>query len=279
MILLILAAGMGSRYGGMKQVDGFGPNGETIMDYALYDAIRTGFQKVVFVIQREMEGFMRERFATHLTGKIAYTFAYQRVSTGRQKPWGTAHAVLCAASELDAPFAVINADDFYGLPAFETMANFLATSTLESEFAMIGYQLKNTLSQHGSVARGICVANEKGYLTEIVERTKIFSKGNEIVCEEKGKELPLSPDSLVSMNFWGLKSPFIEYGEPLFWQFSKDNADKPKAEFFIPLVIDYLMKVYAIKVKVLSNTSTWFGVTYAEDKAWVQSALQQKIEA
>jgi len=276
--LLVLAAGMGSRYGGVKQIDAFGPTGETIMDYSLFDAIRAGFGKIVVVVRREIEQEVKALLMPKLADKIPLFFALQETnSPTRTKPWGTAHAILSAHAFLNEPFAVINADDFYGFSAYQKMANFLANAS-EKEYAMMGYQLENTLSDFGSVARGVCEVDAEGYLHSIVERTQIFREGTRTVYQEEGKNIPLGENMLVSMNFWGFQPDFLTLSAPLFEDFSQKNHDNPKSEFFIPLVMDILMKQHHKKVKVLESDANWFGVTYKEDKAWVQAKMRELIE-
>lgn len=276
--LLVLAAGMGSRYGGVKQIDAFGPTGETIMDYSLFDAIRAGFGKIVVVIRREIEAEVKALLMPKLADKIPLFFAFQEGNMeGRSKPWGTAHAILSAQSFLNEPFAVINADDFYGFSAYQKMANFLANAA-GGEYAMMGYQLQNTLSDFGSVARGVCETDQNGYLKSIVERTKIFREGAKTVYQEEGKNTELSENVSVSMNFWGFMPDFLELSLPIFEEFRAKNRDNAKAEFFIPLVVDILMKEKHKKVKVLESDANWFGVTYKEDKAWVQVKMRELIE-
>lgn len=285
--LLILAAGMGSRYGGMKQIDKFGPNGETIIDYSLHDAIRAGFGKVVFIIREELRNDFNAIFAPKLAGKIDFDFAIQGFQSyvpadlgdiERSKPWGTGHAVLCAWEQTSTPFAVINADDFYGYEAFKTMADFLATDTDESCQAMVGYQLKNTLSENGSVSRGVCKTDESGFLEVVTERTNIYPMENGIIFEENGIKNSLSPETIVSMNFWGFKPSVFSEIKTMFEDYARKNYDAPKAEFYIPTVMTNLINAQKGKCKVFSSESEWFGVTYPEDKPMVISALRMLHE-
>lgn len=287
--LLILAAGMGSRYGGIKQLDGFGPNGETIIDYSLFDAIRAGFGKVVFIIREELKDDFEDIFAAKLAGKIAYEYAFQRPDSylpeslgtvERSKPWGTGHAVLCAKDFTHTPFAVINADDFYGLEAYEIMAKFLAEDQDETQHAMVGYEVKNTLSDNGTVSRGICEVNEHEQLTEVIERTKILKKENgDIVFIEDEGETVIADNTPVSMNFWGFKPEVFPVIDELFKAYAIKNYDAPKAEFYIPKVASYLINEKLGTCRVFSNASNWFGVTYPEDKPEVSAAIKELVEA
>ena len=282
--LLILAAGMGSRYGGLKQVDGIGPSGETIIEYSIYDAIRAGFGKVVFVIRPDIEKVFKETISNKFEDKIKIAYAFQEIDTPieginsfpeREKPWGTAHAVLVAKDKIDEPFAVINADDYYGISAFETMADFLINDCTPDQYAMIAYIVQNTLSDNGTVSRGVCAMDKNSNLTDVVERFKVHREGNQVFCEdERGNRLEISSQSLVSMNFWGFHPDIFEVIRKQFVAFVAENSDKPKAEFFIPLVVNQQIKSGAAKVKVLSNDEQWYGVTYQEDKAMVQKAFE-----
>ena len=287
--LLILAAGMGSRYGGIKQIDSFGPNGETIIDYSLFDAIRAGFGKVVFIIREELKEDFVRLFGPKLDGKIEYDFAIQGFQSyvptelsgvKREKPWGTGHAVLCAWEQTNAPFAVINADDFYGFEAFDTMAKFLSENKDESIHSMIGYQIKNTLSDNGTVSRGVCVTNDEGFLIDVTERTKILRQENgEIAFLDNGEPEVLGENTPVSMNFWGFMPSVFPEIKTLFEAYAKKNFDAPKAEFYIPVVMSHLIETRKGKCKVFESASDWFGVTYPEDKEIVIKALNRLIEA
>ena len=287
--LLVLAAGMGSRYGSLKQIEGIGPSGETIIDYSVYDAIRAGFGKVVFIIRRDIEKDFKETFGNRFNNKINVEYAFQEVTTlpegfslpeGRTKPWGTSHAVLMAKDIIKEPFAVINADDFYGAEAFETMARYLKSiNSNDSEaFCMIGYHLKNTLSKYGAVSRGICEIDGDSFLSEVIERTHIEERAEGIIFKEKGKEYPLTGQEIVSMNFWGFTPNYFEESETMFKNFLTENKDNPKAEFYIPIVINNLIQNKKIKLKVLNCKSVWFGVTYQEDKPNVQKELNNLID-
>ena len=283
--LLILAAGMGSRYGGIKQLDKFGPNGETIIDYSLHDAIKAGFGKVVFIIREELKDDFQEIFEPKLDGKIDYDFAIQDIQSyvpaelgvvERTKPWGTGHAVLCAWKQTNTPFAVINADDFYGYEGFKIMADFLTNNADNTCQAMVGYQIKNTLSENGSVSRGVCELDEKGFLKVVNERTKIYRKDSgEIVFEEGEVLTELAESTPVSMNFWGFMPNVFPVINQMFKEYSTKNLHSPKAEFYIPNVMTYLIQHDLGKCKVFSNESEWFGVTYPEDKPTVMEALQK----
>lgn len=284
--LLVLAAGMGSRYGGIKQIDGFGPSGETIMDYSLYDAIRAGFTKVVFIVRDEILETVKERFEPKLKGKLKVDFVVQALSSfvpekyqhgGRTKPWGTSHAVLCAKDVIKEPFAVINADDFYGRSAFKSLADFFNADT-EGAHAMVGYTLKNVLSEHGSVSRGCGEQDAKGYLKSVVERTTIVKENGKIIAKEKDGDLELSPETPTSMNFWGFQPSIFPLIENMFQEFLKENSDNPKAEFFIPLVGNLMIQQGKGKVKVLGGGDIWFGVTYKEDKEEVTRKIQELVD-
>jgi NDP-sugar pyrophosphorylase family protein len=284
--LIILAAGMGSRYGGLKQLDEVGPNGEAIIDYSLYDAIRAGFGKVVFVIRHDFEEAFKERFDPKLKGRIAVEYVYQSLdkipagftlSPERQKPWGTAHALLMADGAADGPMAVINADDFYGKKAYQAMADFLTTSTGPEEYSMIGYNVENTLSDHGTVSRGVCATDANGYLTTVVERTKIIGEPDGIFFYEEDGKHQLDPKSPVSMNFWGLKPNVFTYLKEGFSQFLTDHGTELKSEYFIPLLINDNIVNGNIKTKVIECDSPWFGVTYIEDKPIVKGRIAKLI--
>ena len=285
--LLILAAGMASRYGSMKQIDGFGPNGETIIDYSIYDAIKAGFGKVVFIIKEEFAENFKAIFDEKLKGKIEVDYVYQNFNLKqfgidqeiyREKPWGTAHAILSGRKVINEPFCVINADDFYGYDAFKKMADFLTSDVNDTYYCIIGYKIGKTLSDFGGVSRGVCKADEAGNLTEIVERTKVYKKIDAIVYEEDGKEFPLEFETPVSMNFWGFTPAVFKITEDLFKTFALENKDKPKAEFFIPLVGEHLVNTQKASFKVVPTDNQWFGVTYKEDKPLVQASIDELIK-
>jgi NDP-sugar pyrophosphorylase family protein len=284
--LLVLAAGMGSRYGGIKQIDGFGPSGETIMDYSLYDALRAGFTKVVFIVRDEILETVKERFEPKLKDKMKVDFVVQALSTfvpeqyqhgGRTKPWGTSHAVLCAKNVIHEPFAVINADDFYGRSAFKSLADFFHSET-GGAHAMVGYTLKNVLSEHGSVSRGCGEQDVNGYLKSVVERTTIVKENGKIIAKEKEGDLELSPETPTSMNFWGFQPDVFPLIESMFEDFLKENSNNHKAEFFIPLVGNKMIQQGKGKVKVLGGGDIWFGVTYKEDKEEVTRKIQELVD-
>ncbi|MBB2149549.1 nucleotidyltransferase family protein [Pedobacter gandavensis] len=285
--LLILAAGMASRYGSMKQIDGFGPNNETIIDYSIYDAIKAGFGKVVFIIKEEFLEDFKEIFEAKLNGKIETDYVFQDfnikqfgvdIEIERSKPWGTAHAILAGRTAINEPFCVINADDFYGLDAYQKMVKFLTTEVSDSNYSMIGYEIGKTLSEYGSVSRGVCQVNADGILEEVVERTKVLKNGDAIVFEEGDTQYPLTPDTRVSMNFWGFTPAVFKIAEELFRDFAVQNKENPKSEFFIPLVAEYLVKSRIANFKVIPTDSQWFGVTYKEDKPIVQASIDQLIK-
>ncbi len=284
--LIILAAGMGSRYGGLKQLDEVGPGGEAIIDYSLYDAIRAGFGKVVFIIRTDFADQFKSQFEPKLKGRIDVEYAYQsldKIPAGlplnpeREKPWGTAHAVMMAAGMVKEPMAVINADDFYGREAYRVMADFLVHSTDESEYAMIGYHVANTLSEHGSVSRGVCMTDRNGYLTSVVERTKIQRDPDGIFFYEPEGRFPLEENTPVSMNFWGLKPNVFQYLHEGFSQFLREKGNELKSEYFIPLLINDNILNHRISTKVLSCNSPWFGVTYREDKPMARQSILDLI--
>ncbi|MET4082220.1 choline kinase [Pedobacter sp. UYP30] len=284
--LLILAAGMASRYGSMKQIDGFGPNGETIIDYSIYDAIKAGFGKVVFIIKEEFLDNFKAIFEPKLKGRIETDYVFQNFDLKqfgieeeiyREKPWGTAHAILAARKVVKEPFCVINADDYYGFDAFEKMVHFLDKEATDSHFSIIGYEIGKTLSDFGSVSRGVCKVDDAGNLKEIVERTQVYKKDGAIVYEEDGKEYPLSFDTPVSMNFWGFTPAVFSITETLFKEFALANKEKPKAEFFIPLIGENLVKNNQASFKVVPTGSQWFGVTYKEDKPFVQESITNLV--
>ncbi len=278
--LFVLAAGMGSRYGGLKQLDPLGPHGETIMDYSIYDAIQSGFGKVVFVIRHDFEQDFREKILSKYEGHVPVEVVFQSTDAlpegfvcpaDRSKPWGTNHAVLMGKDAIKEPFAVINADDFYGRDAFEVIAKELSRPRdRKGDYCMVGFRVGNTMTENGSVARGVC-ENKDGLLTSVVERTAIsYNDKHEIVfTDENGVEQTLTPETPVSMNLWGFTPDYFEYSEREFVNFLKRDINTPKAEFFIPLVIDALINSGEATVKVLDTDSKWFGVTYAADRPGV----------
>ncbi len=283
--LVILAAGMASRYGSMKQVEGFGPNGETIMDYSIFDAIRAGFGKVVFIIRKEYAESFQSVFEPKLKNRIETAYVFQELdmytdgferNAERTKPWGTSHAVLCAKEAVDGPFAVINADDFYGSNAFNNAAAFLNVACNEKNYAIVGYDLVKTLSAHGTVNRGVCSLNNNGNLASVIERINISKKGDVIVCDDGIEPAELAANTRVSMNFWCFDPSFFGYTQKLFSIFLKEVGTELKSEFFIPLVGDQFIKEGGT-IEVIPTTSLWFGVTYKEDAPFVKQSLDKLI--
>ena len=292
--LLVLAAGMGSRYGSLKQMDGVGPNNEAIIDYSVYDAIRAGFGKVVFVIRHSFEKEFREVFsAERFGGRIAVEFVFQEldylpegasVPEGRVKPWGTNHAVMMGADVIKEPFAVINCDDFYGRDSFQVMGKFLSALPADSKnvYSMVGFRVGNTLSESGTVSRGICSTDDKGLLTSVVERTKIQRLDGEVKYIDDNGEWTATPDTTpVSMNFWGFTPDYFAYSQEFFKTFLSDpkNMENLKSEFFIPLMVDKLINDGTATVEVLDTASKWFGVTYPEDRQSVVDKIQALVDA
>lgn len=286
--LVILAAGMASRYGSMKQTQSFGPSGETIMDYSIYDAIKAGFKKVVFIIREDFADAFKQSFEPKLKGKIETAYVYQDlkafvgedVPADRTKPWGTAHAVLCCKGVVNEPFAVINADDFYGRDAFEKAYSFLTSGVNNTTYCIIGYPLKNTLSENGSVSRGVCEVDANNHLQSIAERTKIYRNEEGVITyEDEGGKHPVSESSSVSMNFWGFAPNVFDISEKLFAQFLAENKSNPKSEFFIPIVAEHFINEAGGAIKVIPTTSQWFGVTYKEDAPSVQKSVDELVKA
>ncbi len=288
--LFVLAAGMGSRYGGLKQLDGVGPNSETIMDFSIYDAIRGGFGKVVFVIRKDFETDFREKILCKYENHIPVELVFQAITDlpegfsapeNREKPWGTNHAVLMGKSVINEPFAVINADDYYGRDSFSVLAQeLIAVEGKRNRYSMVGYRVGNTLSESGTVARGVCATNDNGFLTDVVERTSIERKDGDIVfTDENGEIQTLEENTPVSMNMWGFTPDYFEYSEEMFKEFLKTDIENPKSEFFIPTVVNKLINSDEATVKVLDTTSKWFGVTYAEDRPGVVAKLKALVEA
>lgn len=290
--LLLLAAGMGSRYGGLKQLDGLGPNGETIMDYSIYDAIKAGFGKIVFVIRKDFEDDFRQKVLSKYEGHIPAEVCFQAmdklpegftVPEGRQKPWGTNHAVMMAKGLIHEPFCVINCDDFYNRDAYMVMGKFLSelSEGSKNRYSMVGFRVGNTLSENGTVARGICSKDNEGHLTEVVERTEIMRVDGKVCYkDEEGKWVAVEDNTPVSMNMWGFTPDYFEYSDEYFKEFLSDakNMENLKAEFFIPLVVNNLIHAGTATVKVLDTTSKWFGVTYAADRQATVDRIQKLIE-
>ena len=289
--LLLLAAGMGSRYGGLKQLDGLGPNGETIMDYSIYDAIQAGFGKIVFVIRKDFEEQFRKQVLSKYEGHIPAELVFQGIDAipegftvpdGREKPWGTNHAVLMAKDVIKEPFCVINCDDFYNRDCFKVIGKFLADLPEDSKnrYAMVGFRIDNTLSENGTVARGICTKDEQGNLATVVERTEIERHGEDIQYkDENEKWVTVDKNTSVSMNVWGFTPDYFEYSMEYFKEFlsSPENMENKKAEFFIPLMVNKLINENTATVKVLDTTSKWFGVTYAADRPGVVAKIQKLV--
>ena len=284
--LFVLAAGMGSRYGGLKQLDGLGPHGETIMDYSIYDAIHAGFGKIVFVIRKDFEQDFREKILSKYEGHIPVEVVFQSITDlpegytcpeDRTKPWGTNHAVLMGKNAIKEPFAVINADDFYGRNAFEVIAKELSRPRdRKGDYCMVGFRVGNTMTENGSVARGVC-STKDGNLESVVERTAISydKEGRIVFTDENGTEQTLDPATPVSMNLWGFTPDYFDYNEREFRRFLDRDINTPKSEFFIPLAIDTLIKSGEASVKVLDTDSKWFGVTYAADRPGVVEKFAQ----
>jgi len=279
--LLVMAAGLGSRYGGLKQLDAVGPNGETIIDYSLYDAMRAGFSKVVFVIRKDIEAAFRETVGARFASRIAVEYAFQEidgVQGGRTKPWGTAHAVLVAAEVIRTPFAVINADDFYGATSFRLLAQHLTSGS--TDYAMVGYPLRNTLSPFGTVSRGICAVDAAGNLQEIVEQTRIAADGNHARnTDASGNVTLLTGEELVSMNIWGFTPEIFPQLGVYFDRFVSEHADDPTAEAFLPSFVDEMIASGRAQVRVLQTPDPWFGITYRDDLPRVSASIRALIAA
>lgn len=281
--LLVLAAGIGSRYGGLKQVDGIGPGGEAILEFSVNDAKQAGFGKVVFVIRKDIEDEFRTRLGHKIEQRMPVEYAFQEMNSAldwlperphREKPWGTGHAILVARDCIREPFAAINADDFYGADAFQTIAAFLKNDCAPDRYGMVAYRLGNTLSENGAVSRGVCSVGPDGLLSDVTERTKIerFPDGIHYV-DESGARHPLADDTPVSMNFWGFHPEIFQELDAQFRAFVHDNLERPKAEFYIPTVVNNLLRAGKVQVQVDTCESPWYGVTYPADKATVQAAL------
>ena len=287
--LFILAAGMGSRYGGLKQLDGLGPNGETIMDYSVFDAMRAGFGKVVFVIRKDFEEDFRKvvlsKYADHVPCEVCFQ-GIDNLPEGftrnpeRTKPWGTNHAVLMAKDIIKEPFMVINADDFYGKESFEVMAKFLLdVNGQEGKYCMAGYRVGNTLSEHGTVSRGVCATDKMGFLTDVVERTAIENKNGHVVYQDNGVDVEIPFETPVSMNMWGFTPEYFTYAEEAFKAFLTENSQELKAEFYIPTLVNDMIKSGKATCQVLDTTAKWFGVTYADDRQMVVDKIQALVDA
>lgn len=288
--LFVLAAGMGSRYGGLKQLDGLGPNGETIMDYSVFDALRAGFGKIVFVIREDFADDFKRIVLSKYSDKIPCEVCFQAIdkvpegctyNPERTKPWGTNHAVLMAKDLIKEPFAVINADDFYGKESFEVLAKFLVgVNGKQNEYCMAGYRVGNTLSENGSVSRGVCQTDVCGFLTDVVERTHIERINGEVVYkDENGNNVVIPEDTPVSMNMWGFTPEYFAYSEQAFKAFLQANGQEMKTEFYIPTVVNDLIVSKKATCKVLDTPAKWFGVTYADDREGVVRKIQDLIDA
>ncbi|NLA62852.1 MAG: nucleotidyltransferase [Bacteroidales bacterium] len=287
--LLVLAAGLGSRYGGLKQLDGLGPNEETIMDYSIYDAVKAGFGKVVFVIRKSFEEEFKEKVTKKYEHLLSVEVVFQELDNlpegfelnpNRVKPWGTNHALMMGKSVINEPFAVINADDFYGRKSYEVMCNFL--SQLEgskNKYCMVGYRVGNTLSESGTVARGVCETDDESNLTGIVERTQIKRIDGVVKFkDEKDDWISLPDNKPVSMNMFGFTPDYFEYSDQFFVDFLKENEENIKAEFFIPTLVNDLIVEEKIEMRVLDTTAQWFGVTYIEDRPFVVSKFKELVD-
>jgi len=287
--LLIMAAGIGSRYGTLKQMDKIGPMGETIIDYSVYDAIKAGFDRVVFVIRKDIEKDFKDVFVSRLGRHVHVDYIFQELTDvpegttipeGRVKPWGTAHAILKAARKVDTPFTVINADDFYGSGSFMNAAIFLSELDPQETdtYCLVGYHVKNTLSENGHVSRGVCEVTRDGYLKNIVERTHVWQDEKGIRCKnERGNHVPLHPETIVSMNMWGFTPSLFGYLDDHFKKFIREKADDTSSEFLIPSVIAELLNEGKIRVKVLDSHERWFGMTYKDDKAVVMQRIRKLV--
>ena len=283
--LVVLAAGIGSRYGGLKQMDPVGPAGEFVVDYSVYDALRAGFGRVVFVIRRDIEDAFKDTLGSRIAAHAPVAYVFQELGdlpdgftppAGRKKPWGTAHAVLTARDAVDAPFAVINADDFYGLPSYEVLAAYLRDTAVRGhDYAMVGFVLWNTLSDFGSVARGICRADLDGNLESVTERTHIEKAGDKVLCADEA----LSGDETASMNMWGFKTTMFRHLEERFAAFLAGSATDEKAECFIPTVVSELVRAGRVRVKVLRTPAQWFGMTHPDDRDIVVARIRALVDA
>lgn len=289
--LVILAAGMGSRYGGLKQMDSFGPNGEAIIDYSIYDAIEAGFSKIVFIIRDSFRDDFIEFFSGKFEDKVEIAFVTQELShipeqftlnPERNKPWGTAHAVQMAKDEVEGPFAVINADDYYGKEAYQTIMDFFQSSeSIDKQYCIVGYFLERTLSDYGTVNRGVCSVDSEGFLDSIVECTKIMREEDGIIRfpQDQDERQSLDSRSIVSMNMFGFGKSYFEHFDHHFTEFLQNHGQELKSEFYIPTLLDILIKSQDVKLKVLESESDWFGVTYQDDKPHVIKKLNEMISS
>jgi NDP-sugar pyrophosphorylase family protein len=282
--LLVLAAGMGSRYGGLKQVDAFGRHGEAILDYSVYDAIAAGFGKIVFVIRKDIKDAFKSKFDGKFSDKVKVEYAFQELDSkipptfsvgDRTKPWGTAHAVLVASELIQEPFAVINADDYYGPDAFMKMGNFLMNRCTKDIYSMVGYRLSNTLSENGAVSRGVCTVDSGGFLTSVTERTKILrQQDGRVYFSEQDQDFPLPDETTVSMNFWGFHQDVFPYIQGMFDKFLAEKGHEAKSEFYIPSIANQRILDGDVRLEVMTSNDQWYGVTYPEDKPVVIEALR-----
>ncbi len=281
-----MAAGIGSRYGGVKQLDEIGPSGETLMDYSIHDAIKAGFNHVVFIIRRDLKEAFDEHYKERFKNRISIAYAFQDefkkyeegLLINRTKPWGTGHAMLSAAGLIETPFAILNADDFYGASAFRKLADALNGDNDPKRYFLVGYHLVNTLSDFGTVSRGLCHLDENHDLADITELTKIEKKGTDIVYETDSEEHPLKPNDLVSMNFWGFMPGIFEELDRRFKNFIQSNHSNPKAEFYIPSFVNTLIKDNKAKVHVLPADEIWMGITYKEDRPFVSGKIREMVD-
>jgi hypothetical protein len=288
--LVILAAGIGSRYGSLKQLDKIGPSGEAIIDYSIYDAIHAGFDKIVFVIRKSLEKEFNKQFITKLQDKIEIDYVLQELDSlpdgvavpeGREKPWGTGHAVLMAADKISGPFAVINADDFYGRGAFKALTTYYEnwSPDYENDYCMVGYDIANTLSDHGTVSRGVCKSDRFSNLVEVVEQKHVARTGQGIAAKsETGVNSPIPSDAIVSMNFWGFTPSFLRYLTAGFREFIAENPLDKTTEFYIPTMVNNLVKSKRASVKILNCREQWFGITYKQDRELVVARIRELVD-
>ena len=279
---------MGSRYGGLKQIDGVGPSGETIIEYSIYDAIRAGFGKVVFIIRKDIEDEFQAQLGQKFDSYIDISYVHQELDIlpdglqlppERKKPWGTGHAMMMCKDAVKEPFAIINADDFYGKEAFEIILEFLAnTDPNDQQYSMVGYPLDLTLSDFGAVSRGECETDADGYLQKVTERIGIEKNGDEIAYYDEGQKVILHPETTVSMNFWGFTPGIFSYTEEFFRDFFNEKGDQPKSEFYIPIIVTRTLEEKGAKLKVLKSSTRWFGVTYREDKPYVVQQIRNLVD-
>ncbi len=283
-----MAAGLGSRYGSLKQIEPVGPGGEAIIDYSVYDAIKAGFGKVVFVIKKDIEADFRENLLVRFEDRVETGYVFQELDmlpggyalpSMRKKPWGTAHAILAAEEAVTTPFAAINADDFYGFEAFDEMQKFLSAEAKGTDYSMIGYKLKNTLSKHGTVSRGVCEKDENGFLVSVSELTKIQKVNDHIVYYDNDEPHRLNEDAVVSMNMWGFTPEIFRQIKERFTAFLDKNINNPRAEYYISELTDHLIRDYEARVKVIDCDASWFGITYREDRDFARSSIMEKIRS